>query len=245
MAGRPDEFSSEEDKKKPLLSRKYSTKKVDESSSEEKKPILSRKYSTKKVDESSSEDRAVSVRLPRNSRERDRMDTINTYLGGDLSNLVNAYEIGDFKGKLNCEIKEPKGESFKTGLFLDDDRIAVVVEKVSKLEEKIYVNTYDSFSGKLITSTLIVDLKLNPGPKGSNKQFNIVITPMRNILIAFRKHNHYYVHYCTQDMEKIWSTFKESLRYHRMIPFPIPILNDDTVIIQTKTGLILRSPNKK
>jgi hypothetical protein len=214
------------------------------SSEEEKKPILSRRYSTKqkkKKEEfsSSEEDRAVMVRLPRDSTEKTRIDNLNSYLDKNLSALVNSYEIGEFEGE-KYSIGEKTGEKIRGALFLDNDRIAVLVEKDTLSGVEFYLNIHNPANGKLIISKPAI--RTEPGDT-KYRNFGLIITPMRNILITFHVLDTCYIYYFNQDMEKIWHTVRKlgSLNKYQQIP----ILNDDTVIIRFDKFVTLKSKDRE
>ena len=228
MATKPDEFSSSIEEKKPILSRKYSTKQEQEDDS-----FL----------ENKEDDRSVMIRLPKCSSEKTRVDRVDSYLGGNLSTLVNAYEATDFKGELIYKINETDKVKFKKALFLDNDRIAILVEKRNSKSRSFLVYIYNPTNGELIAKRLITKIETKYSKQQPYTLFNIVITPMRNILITFYGDKKYYIYYCDQDMVEIWNKvviFDQHEEYQK-----IPILNDDTIIIKKDKSVILKSKDKE
>jgi hypothetical protein len=180
----------------------------------------------------------VVIRLAQNSIEKSRMEKVSTHLGG-LSSLVNAYEVTEFKSELKCKIKGSKHDQFRKAVFLDNGRIAVLVQK----DYSFHMNTYNPYDGELISSKEIISLiPVVKITKYSN--FDVVITPMRNILITFYTNKSIrYIYYCNQDIEKIWYVEKESPDHEKI--GSLYILNNDTVIIQESNYITLKSKDQE
>lgn len=222
-------------------------------SQKKEKSILDRKYSVEKKEREDSfpdeDDRGVTIRLPRGSTEIARVAETTPYLAQDLSSLVNEYESREFEGELKHIIKSTPDSYIATALFLDNDRLAVlvVVDDIKKdyynidspdNPKSIYLDIYNPVNWEKI-----VHKKINMLPEYSFREIAMVITPMRNLLITFHTDVECRLYYLDQDGEKIWSKIYKEL-YFKNGDRAISVLNDDTIIIRNKYHLII-IPNEK
>lgn len=164
------------------------------------------------------DDRSVVLRLPDGSVEMARVQEVEKYLG-ELSGLVNSYEATDFKGNLEHTIKTDDKTSIVNALFLDDGKLAVLtVKRVWEIPHKVKSKFMHLDIYSPIDWERILHKEINLNASYFIKNFSMVFTPMRNLLIS-----------CFSEKEVIFITRDKTVQ-----KFGINLLHAKTKIVRGK-----------
>lgn len=156
---------------------------------------------------------------------------------------MNAYEATNFKGEIKHIIKTDDKSYIAAALFLDNDRLAVLVAE--RALEYNYLPSPDYASMYLyldiynpVNWERIVHQKINGEALDFMKVITMTITPMRNLLINFYRENKGYFYYLNQDGVEIWNKHFKADK-NEVNGRNIFILNDDSIIVRGRGNLMV------
>lgn len=185
------------------------------------------------------ENREVPVKLPEGTEEK----SATTEMGSSPT-------VDEFDGELKHIIKSSPNSYIETGLFLDDNRLAVLVVNEddrkdhfaiigSEKPKHIYLDIYDPLNWERISH-----IQVNRPSESGIVNLRMVITPMRNLLINFFTDTTCYYYYLDQNGKEIWNKNHSDSDNYKVGKRSISVINDDTIIARSN-GHLMIIPNEK